>query len=69
MFDKNIITIKNIVSVLSRYYFPADMSVVSDIDIKDEPLLPSPDDNEVGYTVHGLLAVGQFVVKKFFSFG
>ena len=27
----------------------ADMSVVSDIDIKDEPLLPSSDDDEVGY--------------------
>ena len=40
---------KNIITVLSWYYFPADMSVVSDIDIKDEPLFPSSDDNEVGY--------------------
>ena len=30
--------------------FSAEMTAASDIDIKDEPLLPSADDNEVGYT-------------------
>ena len=31
-------------------FFSVEMTAASDIDIKDEPLLPSSDDNEVGYT-------------------
>ena len=30
-------------------FFSVEMTAASDIDIKDEPLLPSSDDNEVGY--------------------
>ena len=36
------------ISLQNKHIFSADMSVVSDIDIKDEPLFPCSDEDEVG---------------------
>ena len=35
--------------IIISIFLWAEMMAASDIDIKDEPLLPSSDDNEVGY--------------------
>ena len=37
-------------SLQDQQFFSAEMTAASNIDIKDTPLFPTFDDNEVGYT-------------------